>query len=57
MNNQEIVNYVMNTPSNTNRAILNQMLDDRDVSWMEFYSGNTTMGMGFGILPDGSLRY
>lgn len=33
MNNQDVINYVMNTPHNTNPAILNQMLNSRDVSW------------------------
>ena len=33
MNNQEIINYVMNTPGNTNPTILNQMLNSREISW------------------------
>lgn len=32
MNNQEIINYVMHTPSNTNPTILKQILDDRSAS-------------------------
>ena len=31
MNNQEIVNYVMHTPGNTNPAILKQMLEETSV--------------------------
>ena len=33
MTNQKIVDYVMNTPGNTNRMILGQMLDSRETSW------------------------
>lgn len=33
MTNQEIINYVTESPNNTNPAILNQMLNSRDISW------------------------
>lgn len=50
MNSQEIVSYVMNTPSNTNPVILKQMIDensggatngnDDNITWREVLCGD-----------------
>ena len=60
MNNQEIVNYVMNTPGNTNPAILNQMLNENKAEkWdliIEHFGGFSGDGTLFGDIKGPSEK-
>ena len=55
MNNQEIVNYVMHTPGNTNRTILKQMLDSRTVSWNDLK--DKPFGEELNMLFEGEVNF